>query len=365
LELAGRLHLEFHEDLSSTVRSDVHGDPFGSHRVLEPTRSLPQAAWRLDNDVARRFDSEIHLAVETLNIDAASFQQMMTASSGKSDAVAELVRQTVRERGKQHNPVTGSGGMLLGRVAWVGAEAKDRGFRPGDRVATLASLSLTPLALSAVHAVRPESAQLDVEGTAIVFQSAPMVKLPTDLPERLALALCDVAGAVPQVTRHAAPGDRVVVIGAGGRSGLLCCVAARKRVGAGSVIGIEPNEAFAAELEALSTCDRVIRADARESLAVREAVMAEAGGAEADFVVSCVTATGVEPTAILMTRPRGKVYFFAMSTSFTAAALFAEGVSRDIDMYIGNGYVEGHVEATFELVRSEPALHELLARRYG
>jgi L-erythro-3,5-diaminohexanoate dehydrogenase len=272
----------------------------------------------------------------------------------------------VRDRGKQHNPVTGSGGMLLGRVAWVGAGAIGRGFAAGDRVATLASLSLTPLALAAIHAVRPESAQLDVEGTAIVFLSAPMVKLPADLAERLALAVCDVAGAVPQVQRHARIGDRVVVIGAGGRSGLLACAAAREKVGgAGKVIGIEPSERFAAELDALGVCDRVVRADAREALAVRQAVVAANGGEEVDFTVSCVTSTGVEPTAILVTKPRGKVYFFAMSTSFTAAALFAEGISRDIDMYIGNGYVDGHVEATFDLVRRHAALRELLTRRYG
>jgi L-erythro-3,5-diaminohexanoate dehydrogenase len=74
---------------------------------------------------------------------------------------------------------------------------------------------------------------------------------------------------------------------------------------------------------------------------------------------------GVEIAAILATRDRGKVYYFAMSTSFTAAALFAEGVSRDIDMFIGNGYVEGHVEATFDLVRDHAPLRELLLRRYG
>jgi L-erythro-3,5-diaminohexanoate dehydrogenase len=344
----------------------VLGDPFGSHRVLDPPRALPQAAWRLDNDAARRFDSEIHLAVETLNIDAASFQQMSTVSGEENDGVARLVEQTVRERGKQHNPVTGSGGMLLGRVTWVGSAAAARGFAPGDRVATLASLSLTPLALTAVRAVRAESAQLDVEGTAIVFFSAPMVKLPGDLPERLALAVCDVAGAVPQVLRHTDPGDRVAVIGAGGRSGLLACAAARQKAGPeGAVIGIEPNERFASELDALGFCDCVIRADAREALAVREAVLAATGGKEVDFAVSCVTSGGVEPTAILVTRPRGSVYFFAMSTSFTAAALFAEGISKDIDMFIGNGYVEGHVEATFELVRALPALRELLRRRYG
>jgi L-erythro-3,5-diaminohexanoate dehydrogenase len=256
--------------------------------------------------------------------------------------------------------------MLLGRVAWVGDGAAARGFLPGDRVATLASLSLTPLALSEVKAVRPESAQLDVEGTAIVFLSAPMVKLPADLPERLALAVCDVAGAVPQVLRHTQPDDRVVVIGAGGRSGLLACAAARKKAGpAATVIGIEPNERFASELEALAICNRVIRADARDALAVRHAVLAATAGTEVDFAVSCVTSTGVEPTAILVTRPRGRVYFFAMSTSFTAAALFAEGISRDIDMFIGNGYVEGHVEATFELLRANAPLYALLLRRYG
>jgi L-erythro-3,5-diaminohexanoate dehydrogenase len=75
--------------------------------------------------------------------------------------------------------------------------------------------------------------------------------------------------------------------------------------------------------------------------------------------------TGVEPAAMLLTRPRGSVYFFAMSTSFTAAALGAEGMSKDIDMYIGNGYAEGHVEHTFGMLRDFPALGALLARRYG
>src|SRR6266566_7959254 len=156
------------------------GSPYGTHRVLEPPGALPQPAWRLDNDPGRRFDSEIHLSVETLNIDAASFRQLEAASAGDERAIAELVRQTVQKRGKQHNPVTGSGGMLLGRVAWIGDAAKPRGFALGDRVATLASLSLTPLELTEVNAVRRESAQLDVRGTAIVFLSAPLVRLPTD-----------------------------------------------------------------------------------------------------------------------------------------------------------------------------------------
>ncbi len=109
----------------------------------------------------------------------------------------------------------------------------------------------------------------------------------------------------------------------------------------------------------------MIRADARDPLAVREAVLAATGGAEADVVISCVNVEAVEPTAILLTRPRGKIYFFAMSTSFTAAALGAEGISKDIDMYIGNGYAEGHAEFTLDLVRNTPSVRAILERRYG
>jgi L-erythro-3,5-diaminohexanoate dehydrogenase len=342
------------------------GDPWGSHRVLEPPGTLPQPAWRLDNDVARRYETEIHLAVETLNIDAASFRQMDEAAGGRDDAIAELVRQTVASRGKQHNPVTGSGGMLLGRVTWIGQGATARGYSVGDRVATLASLSLTPLIIDRVKAVRRGSAQLDVEGAAIIFASAPLVRIPSDLPERLALAVCDVCGAAPQVERHTAAGDVVVILGGGGKSGLLCCSEARRRVGeGGKVIGVEADEPFAADLEGLGVCNAVIRTDARDPLATRAAVLTALAGREADLVVSCVNVEAIEPAAILLTRPRGKVYFFSMSTSFTAAALGAEGMSRDIDMYIGNGYAEGHAEHSLNLVRSVPALREILTRRYA
>src|SRR5882724_5611419 len=290
-------------------RFEMVGDPFGSHRVVEPPGALPQPAWRLDNDASRRFDSEIHLAVDTLNIDAASFRQLESAAESEDARIAELVRQTVETRGKQHNPVTGSGGMLLGRVVWVGEAAKERGFVVGDRVATLASLSLTPLTVDEVRAVRRASCQLDVVGTAIVFLSAPMVRLPPDLPERLALAICDVVGAAPQVARHTVPGDRVVVLGAGGKSGLIACAAARRRIGStGSVIGVEADARYAADLEASRLCDHVVRADARDTLAVRQSVLEATGGVEADVVVSCVNVQGVEPTAILLTRSRGKIY---------------------------------------------------------
>jgi L-erythro-3,5-diaminohexanoate dehydrogenase len=348
------------------------GDAYGTHRGLDPPGALPQQAWRLDNDFTRLFQGETLLSVESLNVDAASFSQMEEAArqggalgDGVGREVAHIVLRTVRDRGKQHNPVTGSGGMLLGRVLQVG-EGRQDALGPGDRVASLVSLSLTPLRVDAVRAVRSTSAQIDIEGEAVLFASAPCARLPADLPERVALAALDVAGAAPQVARLVAPGDVVVVLGAGGKSGVLCAAEARRKGGAlACIVGVEASERAAGELRSLGLCDAVVPADARDGVAVRRVVLEATGGREADVTFSCVNVPDAEMAAVLVTRDRGVVYFFAMSTSFTRAALGAEGIGKDVDLFIGNGYAHGHAEHTLALLRALPGVRELFERRYG
>jgi L-erythro-3,5-diaminohexanoate dehydrogenase len=353
------------------------GNPFGTHRSLEPKGSLPQPARRVDNDFTRLFDGELLLRVETLNVDAASFKQMEDAAPmslrAGSDAmdpgmsVARAVEETVKARGKQHNPVTGSGGMLLGRVLQLAPGRHDAAtLAPGDRVATLVSLSLTPLRIDRVRAVRQASAQLDVDGEAVLFASGAYAKLPADMPERLALAVLDVAGAAPQVARLVKPGSSVLVLGAGGKSGILCAAEARRTGGkTARIIGVESYPTYAEELRALEICDEVITADARNPVAVRQAVMAANGGKEVDVTFSCVNVGDVEMGAILSTRDRGIAYFFAMSTSFTKAALGAEGVGKDVDLMIGNGYAIDHAEHTLAMMRQMPAVRAVFEARYG
>ena len=343
----------------------------GLHRVVhlpgEPAGALPQAALRLEPDPSLRHPHEIHIAVETLNVDSASMRQIAEEQGGDAARVGARIAEIVRERGKMQNPVTGSGGMLLGRVTWIGVEAgataRSCGVAVGDRVATLVSLTLTPLHLENVKAVRLDTHQLDVEGTAVLFSSGTLAKMPDDLPERLALGLFDVAGAAPQVARLVRPADHVAILGAGGKSGLLCAAAAR-RAGASRVVGVESYAPAAEAARRLGYCDVVLEADA-----ARPAVCAAAALGPVpdgfDLVVSCVNAEGAEMAAILITRPRGRIYFFSMATSFSRAALGAEGVARDIDMLVGNGYCEGHAEATLALVRQEPLLLEELRRRLG
>ena len=369
--------------VENTSFAGLPADPYGSHRSLEPKGSLPQSAETLDNDFTRLFDGELLIGVETLNIDAASFRQMegsfatLDAPSNPSlDLVVAQIEETVRTRGKQHNRATGSGGMLLGRVLQFAPGRVGDIAEEGDRIASLVSLSLTPLRIDRVMSVRRASAQLDVEGEAVLFASGAYAKVPADLPEHLALAVLDVAGAAPQVARfvrramrarEAAKGEAsVLVLGAGGKSGVLAAAEARRTGGASvRILGVESHPTFAEELRGLDLCDEVIVADARDPMAVRRSVLLANRGEEVDLSVSCVNVPDAEMSAILAVRQGGVAYFFAMSTSFTRAALGAEGASKDIDLMIGNGFAKGHAEHSLEMMRTMPRVRALFERRYA
>ena len=125
----------------------------GADRVLDPPGSLPQPAERLDPSGPVR-PHELELAVERLCLDSTSFRNLRERAGGDPDLIARLIVEIVEARGKLHNPDTDSGGILVGAVAAIGERF---GSPPelGARIATLGSLTLTPLRLEAVTRVDP------------------------------------------------------------------------------------------------------------------------------------------------------------------------------------------------------------------
>jgi len=340
---------------ASTARSH----PLGVHRVLEPAGAMPQDAWKLDNTPAAH-ENEILCDVEVLNIDSASFKQIAQACDFDARRIGEHVTANVQARGKQHNPVTGSGGMFVGRVLQIGEALRDAiDLRAGDRIASLVSLTLTPLQIDAITGVDVATARIWIRGKAILFQSGLWTRLPEDFAEEVALCVLDVAGAPAQVRRLCSEGQTVLVIGADGKSGLLACAQAKACVGeSGRVIGIVPraDTPGARLLEREALVDDLIVADARDAVASSQRVESAAPQL-ADLVINCVNVPGTELCSILCARNGGTVYFFSMSTSFTAAALGAEGIGRDVTMIIGNGYTKDHAQIALQTLRDRPELH--------
>jgi L-erythro-3,5-diaminohexanoate dehydrogenase len=336
----------------------------GLRRVLEPPGSLPQAAERLD-DSPEIAPDEVRLRVERLNLDAASFRQLSTKHDGDGAAVRREVLDIVAARGKMQNPVTGSGGMLVGVVDEVGAQSP-LGLAPGDRVATLVSLSLTPLRIiDGLARWDGRSEQVPVDGHAILFARSIAAVLPDDLPGELAMAVMDVCGAPALTERVVRSYDAptVAVVGGAGKSGSMSLAAAR-RAGARRTAGIVPLDAEAEMLREAGVADVVVLADARDPVSLSDAVERALDG-PADVTVVCVDVPGCEHGAVLSTADRGTVIFFSMATSFSAAALGAEGLAADVTMLIGNGYVPGHAELALEILRTEPGVRALFERRLG
>jgi L-erythro-3,5-diaminohexanoate dehydrogenase len=352
------------------VEMKTGGCRYGTHRVIEPKGVLPQPARVLNNDMSEIWDNELLLDVIRLNVDSASFHQIKTKlqKQGHTDmekAFAEHVIDLTTRTGKHKNEDTGSGGMLIGKVAAIGPnfEMKEK-IQVGDKIASLVSLSLTPLKVKSVKKVLLDKDQVEIEGQAILFSSGIYAKLPEDMDENLALSVLDVAGAPTQVERLVKPGDTVVIIGANGKSGVLCNAMARERADvSGKVIGVVRNPSYI-DTCLQTGCHEVIIADATDALTIEREVSKLTDGKMADVVINVVNIEDSELPSIMACKDRGIVYYFSMATSFTKAALGAEGIGADVDMILGNGYAHDHAIISLDLLRRNPTLMKIFRERY-
>ena len=344
----------------------VKGNKYGTHRVIEPKGTLPQPAFKISNDVTI-YDNEILIDVDYLNIDSASFTQLKEEAGGDLEKIKKKITDIVQKRGKMQNPVTGSGGMLIGKVEEIGKALEDKiELKVGDKIATLVSLSLTPLKIEKILDINPDVDRVEIEGKAILFESGIYAKLPGDMEATLALAALDVAGAPAQVKNLMKEGDTVLILGATGKSGLMCSYMAKKMAGNdGKVIGQARNEIRAEFLRETEFCHEIIVADVLNPINILEETLKANGGNEVDITINCLSIPNSELSSILPVRDEGIVYFFSMATSFTKAALGAEGIAKDVTMIIGNGYTKNHAQITLDLLRESKKLREIFNEKYA
>jgi L-erythro-3,5-diaminohexanoate dehydrogenase len=330
------------------------GDGLGADRVLEPRGSLPQRAARLDASGPVRPD-ELEVAVERLCLDSTSHRNIRERCDADPARMSARVLEIVRERGKLHNPETDSGGILVGSVAAAG-ERYGAPPPPGERIATLGSLTLTPLRLDEVTELDPDSPQVGARGTAYVFERAAWAPMPDDLPEHVAIDLFDVCAAASQVSELVFDGTTVCVLGVG-NAGKLALAAAQDA--AATLVAVDVDAAALEAVAAAGLCDLAVRADLRDPLAALAAVRA-AGAPPADLTVVVVNAADCEPTALLLTADSGTILFFSMATSFSGAALAADGIGTAARMVVGSGYSADRGALALDLARTNDPLRRAL-----
>jgi L-erythro-3,5-diaminohexanoate dehydrogenase len=192
-------------------------------------------------------------------------------------------------------------------------------------------------------------------------------KIPEDFNETLALAVLDVAGAPAQAYRLVKPGQKVVIIGAGGKSGSICSAVAREILGkTGSLIAIQPSQRGCDRIKKLGFCDHVLQVNAQDPVACQKAVAEVTNGEMADLVINCAPVEDTEMSSIMTAKSTSDatVYFFTMATSFTKAALGAEGIGSDALLIVGNGYAPNHDVIAMDVIRKNQNLKVLFEELY-
>ncbi|MBI4412217.1 MAG: L-erythro-3,5-diaminohexanoate dehydrogenase [Deltaproteobacteria bacterium] len=334
------------------------GHPLGLHRVIKPEGCLPQSAERLSASLPL-FDNEILVNVSKLQIDSASFRQLL---GGRGKRVADQITAIVAERGKLHNPETNSGGVFLGTVAAVGpGHPLAKELKVGEPVVSLVSLTLTPLTIERIDNVDEEKGQVTISGSAIIFESGLVCKMPSDLPEGVVLAALDVCGAPAQVKRLVREGEKLLIIGLGKAGRAMACMA--EEIGA-LVYGVD------ADGEAVKWCQASVKGhfaalDAAHPMEVADWVHEMTRGALVDVAINSASVEETEMSAVTSCRDGGKALFFGMRTSFQRTVLGAEGIGKDLLLLMGSGYVPGHAELMLNLLRSHKPLKKWFEEKYG
>lgn len=345
--------------------SQKKGDELGLHRVLDHPKVLPQNAKKLDS-TSQIYPNELLVGVTALQIDAASFSQLKNQHH-EAQAIAAAITEIVQERGKMQNPVTGSGGMLLGQIEAIGPDYPDKTLRVGQKIATLVSLTATPLAINEIHSVDMTKERVHVSGKAILFERSLYAVLPDDIAEGAALAAFDICGAPLLTVNHVKAGQTVFILGLG-KAGKSVIAGLRHRFADQiRILGADANEkavAFCSDYDSQQPSAYAVL-NAKDPIAVAKWVLDHNEGRLADVTVNLVNVANTEMPAILATRDRGVVIFFSMATDFQKAALGAEASAKDVELLIGSGYVRGHADFMLELLRSDTALRAYFEKEFG
>jgi L-erythro-3,5-diaminohexanoate dehydrogenase len=334
-------------------------EALGTKRVLEPLGALPQAARRLDATLPLQ-PYEIELDVSTLCVDSTSFRQLVESNDRDPARVSRAILRIVTERGKLHNPVTGSGGILTGTVRAVGETYPDP--PPiGLRIVTMASLTLTPLQLDTVGELDCDSPHVAVSGTSYLPSGLPWIAYPDDVSSDAALAALDVCNSASQTRSLIDDDTSTVLVLGGGHAGLLALAAARDMLPTGSrVVLMDADERICERARALNLCDAVIRVDLRNALEALQR-LEDSEMPRADLTVVVVNAADCEAASILLTADHGTVLFFSMATSFTKASLGADGLASSARMILGSGHAPDRGAYALDLIRRNQQLQRAIA----
>ena len=328
---------------------------YGIDRVLSPPQVFPAAAWELDNSRQLR-PGEIRVSLRKIHIEGTSFLHISQMAGGDEDLMKERIIDIVMTRGKLHNPVTDTGGVLYGIIEEIDpAYENTAGLKEGDEVFCNASLAGLPMKITNINGIDPVYSQIEAEGYAILLPGVPILKRPPDLPIDLLLFVFNESGTIYNVSKEALGKHNFAVIGNSWIMNLLYGYTIRQAAGPEANIYCLLDR----NTEPLFQGDRIqelvdavfTKTDHMNMLRPVTCLKKLEPYPEMDLSVNCVDIPGSETINIVATKSGGTVVFANFISNYNMALYITEGVSRDLKIMCADGYINEYADFDFQLVR--------------
>jgi len=330
-------------------------DKYGTERVLEPKYVLPTVAWKVDNN-RKLLPGEMRIDVKRIHIERTSFKEICLEANDNDQRIIQKIMDIVIRRGKLHNPVTDTGGVLCGTIAEIeDSYPNKKDFRVGDDVICNASLASVPLYIDKIISIDRTYGQIEIEGYAIVTSSLPIIRLPHDLPLPLLLFTLDESGTIYRVSSTAVGKKRFLVVGNNLLSNILFGLAIRKVAGEDAEIVCLLDRKTDNVLKGPSI-DRLVSelftsVHSVDILRPMECLHQLGDNLSFDLSVNCADITGAETINILATKSGGTVVFANLINNYNIALYITEATSKQLDIRSADGYLEAYDDFDLEIVR--------------
>ncbi len=327
---------------------------YGTKRVLEPQYVLPTSAWKLDNsrDI---YPNEMRVSIKRIHLEGTSFKQICTESNNIDQKIKQKIVDITIRRGKLHNPVTDTGGIVCGTIEEIGAEYENpQDLKPGDTVICNASLASMPIYIENIGEIDRAFNQIDAGGYVIAHDRIQILKVDEVASTSLLLFALDQSGTLLRLDGLAEGKTRFLIVGNNMVTNLLFGYAIRRKVGENgeivcildkksgiSVSGGGINILLGKVFDRIHFLDILKPVETVKMLKLDDLF---------DLSVNCAEIPGAETINILATRPGGTVLFANLINNLNIALYITESISKDLDVRSAEGFLKDYAMFDTELV---------------
>ena len=326
---------------------------YGTVRVQEPKFVVPTSAWRLDNSRNIRTD-EMRVSVERIHLEGTSFSQICSEASNNPDKIRQNIIDIVIRRGKLHNPVTDTGGVLYGRVEAMGDEyVNSAGLKIGDRVICNASITSFPMHIENIGEIDWAYNQIEVKGYAILHSDIPMIKVDDSVPVKQMLFALDESGTLYKLSTILEGKTRFLIVGNNLLSNIIYGYVIRRALGSECEITCVLDKRTGLGVRG-DGVDRLVKRvfDQVHMLDILRPVecIRQLGESVYDLSVNCAEIPGAETVNIMATKDHGTVLFANLINNLNIALYITESISKSLDILGAEGYTEGYDKFDLKLI---------------